>query len=125
MLLPGHRLEPALESGGLHTAWGLSTPPSALAGLGPFVLSAYQPGQRLVFVPNPHYWRRDSKGAALPYLDRVTLDVIPDENTQLLRLESGETDATGSATPAEAYVSLKRGADAGKIRLYDLGPGLY
>jgi peptide/nickel transport system substrate-binding protein len=125
MILPRHKLESALKSGSLHTAWGLSTPPSELAGLGPFVLSAYQPGQRLVFVRNPHYWRRDSKGAALPYLDRVTLDVVPDQQAQLLRLESGETDATTSAMPADAYATLKRGADAGKLRLYDLGPALY
>src|SRR5438105_6157558 len=104
VILPRHKLAPALKNGTLKTAWALSTPPSELAGLGPFVLSAYQPGQRLIFVRNPRYWRRDSKGATLPYIDRITLDVIPDENTQLLRLESGETDATASATPAEAYV---------------------
>jgi peptide/nickel transport system substrate-binding protein len=125
MILPRHKLEPALKSGALHTAWGLSTPPSELAGLGPFVLSAHQPGQRLIFVRNPHYWRRDSKGTPLPYLDRVTLDLVPDQQAQLLRLEAGETDATTTAMPADAYATLKRGADAGKLRLYDLGPALY
>jgi len=125
LVLPRHRLEPALKNGTLRTAWGLSTPPSELVGLGPFVLSAYQPGQRLVFVRNPHYWRHDDKGTALPYLDRITLDVVPDQSTQLLRLESGETDAMPSAMPAEAYASLKQGADTGKLHLYDLGPALF
>jgi peptide/nickel transport system substrate-binding protein len=125
IILPRHKLEPALKDGTLKTTWGLSTPPSELVGLGPFVLSAYQPGQRLVFARNTHYWRRDSKGATLPYLDRLTLDVVPDQNTQLLRLESGESDVTNSAMPAEMYASLKQGADAGKLHLYDLGPALY
>ncbi len=125
VMLPRHKLEPALKAGTLKTAWGLSTPPSALAGLGPFMLSEYQPGQRLVFVRNPHYWRKDDHGAALPYLDRVTLDVVPEQNTELLRLESGQSDATASALPAEAYGPLKRGAAEGKLRLYDLGPDLY
>jgi len=125
VILPRHKLETALKSGSLKSAWGLSTPPSELAGLGPFVLSAYQPGQRLVFVKNAHYWRRDSAGAGLPYLDRLTLDVVPDENTQLLRLESGQSDMSSSQLPAEAYAALKRAADEGRARLYDLGPALY
>jgi peptide/nickel transport system substrate-binding protein len=51
--------------------------------------------------------------------------VIPDENTQLLRLESGESDMTSSQLPAEAYAPLKRAADVGRARLYDLGPAQY
>jgi len=125
VILPRHKLESALKNGNLKSAWGLSTPPSELAGLGPFVLNAYQPGQRLVFVRNPHYWRRDDAGTPLPLLDRVTIDVIPDENTQLLRLESGESDMTSSQLPAEAYAPLKRAADVGHARLYDLGPAQY
>jgi peptide/nickel transport system substrate-binding protein len=125
VILPRHKLESVLKSGGLKSAWGLSTPPADLAGLGPFVLSAYQPGQRLVFERNAHYWRRDADGAALPYLNRITLDVVPDENTQLLRLASGQSDMTSSQLPAEAYAPLKRAADEGRARLYDLGPALY
>jgi peptide/nickel transport system substrate-binding protein len=124
-ILPRHKLESALKSGALKSAWGLATAPAELAGLGPFVLSTYQPGQRLVFTRNEHYWRRDGAGAALPYLDRITLDVVPDENTQLLRLESGQSDMTSSQLPAEAYASLKRASDQGRARLYDLGPALY
>jgi peptide/nickel transport system substrate-binding protein len=124
-ILPRHKLESALKTGALKSAWGLATAPTELAGLGPFVLSAYQPGQRLVFTRNEHYWRRDGAGAALPYLDRITLDVVPDENTQLLRLESGQSDMTSSQLPAEAYASLKRASDEHRARLYDLGPALY
>ncbi len=125
VILPKHKLEGALKAGTLKSMWSASTPPSEIAGLGPFVLRAYQPGQRLVFERNPRYWRRDSSGAQLPYLDRVVLDVIPDENTQLLRLESGQADMTSSQLPAEDYAPLKHAADAGRARLYDLGPALY
>ncbi len=125
VILPKHKLEPALRNGTLKSAWGLATPPSDVVGLGPFVLSGYQPGQRLLLARNPHYWRRDAKGTALPYLDRVVLDVVPDEKTQLLRLESGQSDMTSSQLPAEDYAPLKRAADAGSARLYDLGPALY
>ena len=125
VILPKHKLEPALKNGTLKSAWRLSTPPSDVAGLGPFVLSGYQPGQRLMFSKNPHYWRKDGKGAPLPYLDRVVLDVVPDEATELLRLEAGQSDMTISQLPAEDYAPLKRAADAGRVKLYDLGPALY
>jgi ABC-type transport system substrate-binding protein len=45
-ILPQHVLGPALDSGTLASAWGLSMPPSSVVGLGPFVLAAYEPGQR-------------------------------------------------------------------------------
>jgi peptide/nickel transport system substrate-binding protein len=57
-IFPKHRLEAALRAGKIHDAWGLSTPPSELAGLGPFVLAEYVPGQRLVFDRNPRYFRK-------------------------------------------------------------------
>ncbi len=124
-VLPRHKLEAALRNGTIAAAWGLSTPPSDIAGLGPFVLSAYSPGQRLVFARNPRYWRKDDKGTQLPYLDRLTIDVVPEESTELLRLTSGASDVTVSEVPSEAYATVKRAADDkdGKLRLYDLGVG--
>jgi peptide/nickel transport system substrate-binding protein len=52
-IYPKHRLEAALRAGKIHDAWGLSTPPSELAGLGPFVLVDYVPGQRAGVRPQP------------------------------------------------------------------------
>ena len=123
-ILPRHRLEPALQAGMLASAWGPKTPPSELAGLGPFVLEEYQPGQRLVFARNPRYWRKDASGAALPYLDRLTLEIVPDQNAELLRLQTGQLDFTQSEIRAEDYATLKRIADTGRLVLHDLGVGL-
>ena len=123
-ILPRHKLEAALEAGKFGEAWSLSTPPSEIVGLGPFVLSAYVPGQRLVFDRNPHYFRKAPDGSALPYLDRLTIEIIPDQSAELLRLEAGQIDMTHSEILPEAYAPLKRAADAGRIRLVDLGVGL-
>ncbi len=125
IVLPRHKLGAALKNGTLARAWGPSTPPAEIVGLGPFTLTAYQPGERLEFARNPNYWRRDASGGRLPHLDRVTLDVVPEQNTELLRLEAGQSDAMASEVPSEAYASLKRGAESGTLRLYDLGPALY
>jgi len=105
-------------------AWNLSTPPSDIVGLGPFVLSSYLPGQRLVFNRNPRYFRKAPDGTALPYLDSITVEIIPDQSAELLRLEAGQIDTTLTEILAEAYAPLKRAADAGRVTLVDLGVGL-
>ena len=122
-IFPKHRLEAALRAGKIHDAWGLSTPPSELAGLGPFVLAEYVPGQRLVFDRNPRYFRKATDGTALPYLDRITVEITPDPNTELLRLEAGQIDAPTIEIAPEAYATVKRAADGGKVKLADLGVG--
>jgi len=120
-ILPKHKLEAALKSGTLRQQWGPATPPADIVGLGPFVLQAYQPGQRLVFARNAKYWRKDAAGAPLPYLDRLTLEITPDQNAELLRLQSGQADLTQSEVRPDDYAALKREAAAGKLRLADAG----
>ena len=66
-------------------ALALATPPDEMTGLGPFVLEEYLAGQRLVFARNPHYWRRDEDGVVLPYLDRLTVEIVRDQNAEILR----------------------------------------
>ncbi len=120
-ILPRHKLAAALKAGEFGRAWGLSTPVTDIAGLGPFVLSQYVPGQRVVLDRNPRYFLKAADGAPLPYLDRVTIETIPDQNTELLRLEAGELDLMSSEIAPEAYAAMKRAADAGRVRLLDLG----
>jgi peptide/nickel transport system substrate-binding protein len=124
-ILPRHKLEPALKAGTFAAAWGLSTPPSDVVGLGPFVLREYSPGQRLRFDRNPRYWRKAPDGGTLPYLDRVTIDIIPDQNAELLRLESGQIDAMSGEVVPESYATMKRAADEGRVQLLDLGSVLW
>jgi peptide/nickel transport system substrate-binding protein len=123
-ILPRHKLQAALDAGQLASAWGLSTPPSEVVGLGPFVLASYVPGQRIVFNRNPRYFRKAPDGGALPYVDGLIIEIITDQNAELLRLEAGQIDTTEIAIAPEAYAPLKRAADAGRVTLHDLGVGL-
>ena len=120
-ILPRHVLEPAYKAGTFVKAWGLDTPLAQIAGLGPFVLSQYVAGQRVVLTRNPHYFGRAPDGGPLPYLDRIVIEILPDQNAELLRLESGQLDMMTSEVSPESYAQLKRSADAGKIKLLDLG----
>jgi len=120
-IFPRHKLEAARAAGTLRKAWGLTTPLADLVGLGPFVLTEYQPGQRLIFGRNPHYFGKAADGTPLPYLDRIIVEVIPDQSAELLRLESGQLDTMTSEISPDAYAPLKRAADQGRVKLLDLG----
>ncbi len=122
-ILPRHKLEAALAAGELASAWGPATPPADIVGLGPFVLKEYQPGQRLVLARNPRYWRAEN-GVRLPLLDRLTLEIVPDQNAELLRLQSGQIDFTQTEVRPEDYATLKAAADKGQVTLSDVGVGL-
>ncbi|HWF86068.1 MAG TPA: ABC transporter substrate-binding protein [Vicinamibacterales bacterium] len=120
-IFPKHTLQAALDAGTLASAWNLETPPAALVGLGPFVLAEYLPGQRLVFARNPRYCLQDAAGRQLPYLDRITVQIIPDQNAEMLALEAGQIDMATDAMRPEDYAPLRRAADAGRLQLLDLG----
>ena len=59
----------------------------APVGTGPFKLESYEIDNQITLVRNGDYFKE-----GLPYLDRVVMRVIPDQNTQVLALEEGEVD---------------------------------
>jgi peptide/nickel transport system substrate-binding protein len=120
-ILPRHKLERFLEAGTFADAWNPATPPADLAGMGPFQLTSYQPGQRLTFERNAHYWRRDENGTPLPYLDEIVLDIVPDQSTELVRLQAGQADMMQQALRAEDLAALRPQLDAGTASLVELG----
>ena len=122
-ILPKHKLGAALAAGTLAEQWGPATPPGDLAGMGPFVLREYLPGQRLIFDRNPRYWRTDADGQRLPYLDRLVLEVVPEQNAELVRLTSGNSDLTHSELRPDDYVAVKRAEEQGTVKLLELGVG--
>ena len=122
-IAPKHKLEAALTAGTFAQAWGVATPVNELVSLGPFVLSRYEPGQRLVFDRNPHYWKKDASGAALPNLDQLILEVVPDQNAELVRLQAGQIDMLQQQVRPEDIATLRPMADQGKVKLLELGVG--
>jgi peptide/nickel transport system substrate-binding protein len=124
-ILPRHKLERALVAGTFRDAWSAKSPLTDIAGLGPYVLAEHVSGQRLVFTRNPRFWRQDAAGVQLPYVDKLTVLIIPDQNAEALRLQSGETDMMGNAEiRPEDYGSFKRASEQGRLRLLDGGIAL-
>jgi peptide/nickel transport system substrate-binding protein len=64
-------------------------------------------GQQLVFERNPYYWKVDSAGNQLPYLDGLVYNIIPDVQVILLKFLNGELDLLGRYTQHKMYQTLK------------------
>ncbi len=122
-ILPRNRLLKAFSEGALSTVWGANAQPGEVTGLGPFRLREYRRGERIVLERNPHYWKRDRYGTALPYLDTITFLIIPDHNAEALRFQAGEIDLLYFLSP-ESYAALRRSGSQSKFVLRDLGAGL-
>ena len=124
-ILPRHKLGAALAAGTLADEWTPARPLDTVAGLGPFVLTEHVSGQRLVFARNPHYFRRDARGTPLPYLDKLTVLIVGDQNAEALRLQAGEIDlmSSGELRPQD-HAAFKQLEAAGRIRMYPVGVSL-
>jgi len=57
-------------------------------GSGPFILKAWNRGQGQEFVKNPNYWEKGK-----PSLDSASVEVVPEDNSRVLKLKAGELDA--------------------------------
>src|SRR5262245_22887544 len=62
-------------------------------GSGPFYVAQDLPGQSITLKRNPYYWEKDACGKPYPYLDAVKLVYTPNDNTRIVKLESGSLDA--------------------------------
>jgi peptide/nickel transport system substrate-binding protein len=60
-------------------------------GTGPFVFESWQRDSQLVAVKNPEYWGTELDLG--PYLDKIEFRPIPDEDTRLQSVQSGDVDA--------------------------------
>ena len=120
-ILPRHLLEKPYQEGKLAQLWTPSTPPNEWAGVGPFRLKEYVPGQKLVLARNPYYWKTDTKGNRLPYLDELVFLFVPSADAQVLRFQSGETDII-TRLGAENFSVLSR--QQPRDTMADAGPGL-
>lgn len=122
-ILPKHLLENAYKSGSFAKSWSISMSPGEFAGLGPFRLKEYVPGQRLVLERNPYYWKVDGKGNQLPYLNQIVFLFVPSEDAQVIRFQAGDTDILSSFS-AQNFAVLAREQTAKRYHLLDIGPGL-
>jgi peptide/nickel transport system substrate-binding protein len=68
------------------------SPKKQAAVLGPFMVAEYKAGSSVLLRRNPNYWKKDSHGRRLPYLDSIRLDIQPNRDVEMLRFKRGELD---------------------------------
>jgi peptide/nickel transport system substrate-binding protein len=119
-ILPRHILEEVVEAGEFNYHWGLDTNPEEIIGTGPFKLSKYLPGERIVFIRNPDYWRKDKEDNSLPYIDKVIRIIVQNEDVALLKFQEGEIDYY--SLRGQDFPILKPQEQEGDFTIYNTGP---
>jgi peptide/nickel transport system substrate-binding protein len=77
--------------------------------------------ERWVLDRNPYYWKVDTAGRQLPYLDQVVMDNIPDNDVRLLRITSGQVDLHSRSMGGDTNLPIYRdNAERGNYRIFEL-----
>jgi len=85
----------------------------------------HQPGQRIIFKRNPYYYAVDTAGNQLPYIDRVELEYLSDNEVFKLKVTQGESDMQirpGVLTLRDISM-LKQNESSGDYRVILWGSG--
>jgi peptide/nickel transport system substrate-binding protein len=129
-ILPKHALANSLKTKGKDgnlaflSTWGTDTPPEQIIVNGPYKLSSYAPGQRVIFARNPHYWRDTTQKPGKTPIPEIIWQIIENGDVQLLKFRSGDLDVLGDVRPmkAEYYALLKQEQSRGNFQVLDGGP---
>ncbi|RUT01364.1 peptide ABC transporter substrate-binding protein [Dulcicalothrix desertica PCC 7102] len=125
-ILPKHVLEKTTKTKDTNgntlflSTWGTGTNPKDIIVNGPYLIDRYIPSQRVVFKRNPYYWRQDTQGNRLPYVERVVWEIIESTDTGVLQFRSGGLD-TLTVSP-ENFSLLKNEEKRGDFTIYNGGP---
>jgi len=90
------------------------------AVLGPFVLAQYKTGSFVELKRNANYWKTDSQGRRLPYLDAIYLHIQQNREVELSRFRRGEIQII-NALDGEYYDRLQTQSPS---EVFDSGPSL-
>ncbi|MGM0370157.1 MAG: ABC transporter substrate-binding protein [Bacillota bacterium] len=66
-----------------------------------------------IYERNPYYWKVDSEGNQLPYIDKIKTIITSDAETRKLKVLAGNVDYISSFLSLEDYPTLKSSEDSG------------
>lgn len=89
-----------------------------LPSLCAWITTVPAPAKRFVMERNPYYWKVDTEGNQLPYIDTVVHELQADAQTVVLKAVAGEIDMQGRRLGGmQNTVLLKSGEKKGAYRL--------
>jgi peptide/nickel transport system substrate-binding protein len=81
------------------------SPQKYMATLGPYYVAEHKAGSSVLLRRNSNYWKRDSAGRHLPYIDTIRLDIQQNRDLELHRFRRGEVHLINSLD-AESFGQL-------------------
>lgn len=124
-VVPRHALAAAFDADperkAFRDAFGATADPKSIVTSGAFAYESAATGERYVLRRNPHFWKKDTAGTQLPYLDTLAVEIVLDPNAAFTRLGEGGLDIVDRIRPSD-YAALRQ--TQGRVRAVDLGPGL-
>lgn len=88
--------------------------------LGPFRVAEQRAGEYVLLKRNPYYWKKDSAGRQLPYLNAIRMYVLSNRDIELIRFRQGDIHLI-DALPPDLYEQLHTEQPAAAR---DLGPSI-
>jgi peptide/nickel transport system substrate-binding protein len=81
------------------------TPEVGSIGTGPFKFAEWKSGDYQKLVRNDDYW---NKAAGGPYLDEITIKILPEPTTRVAGLQTGEIDFVIANVPSDQYATVQQ-----------------
>ena len=119
-ILPFHKYASLVKEDKFPFSLGLDSKPTDIVGTGPFRITKYLPGERIVLVKNPLYYKRDDCGVKLPYIDKIFITILSNQDTALLKFLEGEIDYYGIRPHDLSILGPKQ--EEGNFTNYNSGP---
>jgi len=88
-----------------------------------YEVESYEPGARTVFTRNPYYWKVDTEGNQLPYIDMLDVETVADAEVRLLNLSQGKYNASFRSTDDPNNIPFL--AEAAETGGFHLQPGWF
>jgi peptide/nickel transport system substrate-binding protein len=94
--------------------------PTRVIGSGPFKFVEWVQGDHVTLERNPDYW--DTVASKVPTIERLTMQVFPDETTQVQALRTGQIDWIDTTPPSEVEgLSTTEGIVTTTFPTFDFG----
>lgn len=119
-ILPRHVMEKAVDDGSFNELWSPDINPRQVIGCGAFKLASYTDGERVVLERNPDYFRFNEFGDRMPYLDRLSFQIVTDASVMRDMFLSGEIDFVGISGRDMKEMYARQAVDG--FTLYRRGP---
>ncbi len=127
--MPAHIFGAAYDQGGAEAVkalWGIDTPLEQIVSGGPYLLSEYSPGQRLVLKKNPAFGQavQAADGSSLPGPDEWIVTIVEDRNAQLALCSTGQCSFyyPTSLDEVSAMVEVVENGVVAGVILPEIGP---